>query len=68
MLFAALTAFTALFAGGCASTSRKDTDCPTPDLKAFTPAEEEDGKSFMTVGIIVEERPLWKRVLWPWGE
>ena len=66
---AGLAFLVALFASGCATTYRKDPNCPAPDYKAFTPAEKgEGGKEVMTVGMIVEERPLWKRILWPWGE
>lgn len=65
---AALALFAAVFGGGCATTYRKDPACPAPEYKAFAPAEKgEDGKAFMTVGLIIEERPLWKRILWPWG-
>lgn len=61
----AFSILVAMFAGGCATTSRKDSGACPPTLhdKPNTAEEAEDGKSFMTVGIIVDDRPLWKRLL-----
>lgn len=55
----------ALLGTGCASTYRKDNSACTPTLNDKTSAPEkiEDGKTFTTVGIIIEEPPLWKRIL-----
>lgn len=67
-VFAALALLVALFTGGCATTSRKSTDCPTSEHKEVAPVEAgAEGKMTFTVGIIIEERPLWQRILWPWG-
>lgn len=55
----------ALLGTGCATTNRKDsTNCP-PTLadKTNAPEKIEDGKTFTTVGIIIEDTPLWKRIL-----
>jgi hypothetical protein len=54
------------FATGCAITSRKDTSaCPPTIQEIQATSKDNDGKSFETVGIIIVERPLWKRILWP---
>lgn len=46
----------------------KSPDCPTPEHKEVAPVEAgAEGKMTFTVGIIIEERPLWQRILWPWG-
>ena len=60
----------ALFTGGCATTIREKADCPAPDYKTLKPVEkDENGKEVIMLGGIPfgEGRPLWKRILWPWG-
>ena len=55
----------ALLGTGCATTNRKDnSNCP-PTLadKTNAPEKIEDGKTFTTVGIIIDDTPLWKRIL-----
>jgi hypothetical protein len=56
----------ACFATGCATTPRKETSCAPPTTEEIQASREDDGKSYKTVGVIVVERPLWKRILWPW--
>ncbi|HRJ73126.1 MAG TPA: hypothetical protein PLS03_12955 [Terrimicrobiaceae bacterium] len=54
---------------GCATVKQQSiTPAPMEDNKNVrTPENLHDGKSFETVGaLIIEERPLWKRILWPW--
>lgn len=60
----ALPIFFALFGFGCATTRKNDAACP-PAIhdKPNTAEEAEDGKTFVTVGILVDERPFWKRWL-----
>lgn len=60
----------ALFTGGCATTNREKENCPAPDHKTLKPVErDDDGKEvFMLGGIPCVERPLWQRILWPWGD
>ncbi len=49
---------------GCATVKHPPTaPAPTEDSKRFK--ESEDGKMYLG-GIMAEERPLWKRILWPW--
>jgi hypothetical protein len=59
-----MAVFLGLFFAGCATTSRKES-CSSPTPLEIQSQSEDDSKSFKTVGVIVEERPLWKRILWP---
>jgi hypothetical protein len=63
-----LASMLALFLPACATSREKEQSCPLPAVEDKNIRTVEDGKSMMTVGMIVtQERPLWKRILWPWN-
>ncbi len=62
-LGAVLTVVVALFGSSCATTSRKEAACLPPQDEKAVVNEETDGKTVLTLGYMLEERPLWKRIL-----
>lgn len=57
---------TAMFLPACA-TRENERVVPPAVHESKDVVKTEDGKEMMTVGILVEERPLWKRILWPFN-
>lgn len=51
--------------GACASTKEEIMTPQAPPSSGKQVTETEDGKVYLG-GIICEDRPLWKRILWPW--
>jgi hypothetical protein len=62
--WAAIPLLTFFTLSGCASTRETQSACPAPTSDGKQVKEDEDGKIILG-GIMFEERPLWKRILWP---
>jgi hypothetical protein len=63
-LFSLLAILLPFAFASCATRQTLGKPCPSADAKAVVSSEEDGNKAFV-VGRLVE-RPLWKRILWPW--
>lgn len=56
-----------LFLPACASTRTREVTCPPPAVEDKNVLSPDDGKTMMLGGVMFGERPLWKRILWPFN-